>query len=179
MYANGKSTNRLFIRKLERSDISAWKEFFINNPSLPYLGIDISKSPEENAKEWIEFQFKRYAENRYGHHALISKETGGFLGMCGLLTQSIDDKQEIEIGYSLLPKYWGNGYATEAARFFRDFGFEHEKLDHIISVIDIRNMASQKVAENNGMARNRQIKYHDLDVYIYQVTMIDWNRLIL
>lgn len=177
MYAHEKSTDRLLIKKLTESDIVLWKDFFIDNPSLPYLGIDENKTPEKNAREWIELQFKRYNEKRYGHHALITKHTKEFVGMCGLLTQSIEDKQEIEIGYSLLPKFWGKGYASEAAQFFRDFGFEHENLDHIISVIDIRNTASQKVAVRNGMFIDRQIKYYDLDVYIYQITKEEWNLL--
>ncbi len=134
-------------------------------------------TPEQNARKWIELQFKRYEENRYGHHALIAKDTNEFVGMCGLLTQTIEDKPEIEIGYSLLPKFWGIGYASEAAQFFRDFGFGHENLDHLISVIDIRNIASQKVAVRNGMFIDRQIKYYDLDVYIYQITRDEWNIL--
>ncbi|OFX83233.1 MAG: hypothetical protein A2W99_12565 [Bacteroidetes bacterium GWF2_33_16] len=177
MYAHGRTTNRLFIRKLEESDKVIWKDFFIHNPSLPFLGIDLNKTPEESARDWINFQFKRYAENRYGHHALINKDTNEFIGMCGLLTQIVEDKQEIEIGYSLLPKFWGFGYATEAAIFFRDFGFGHEKLDHIISIIDIRNIASQNVAKKNGMTINRQIRYHDLDVYIFQITENEWKTL--
>ncbi len=177
MYAHGKTTDRLLIRKLEESDIDSWKDFFIDNPSLPYLGIDEILSPEKNAREWIEMQFKRYEENRYGHHALVNKDTGEFVGMCGLLTQTIEGKQEIEIGYSLLPKHWGKGYASEASQFFRDYGFEHENLNHIISVIDIRNTASQKVAVRNGMMIDRQIKYWDLDVYIYQITKEEWTIL--
>ncbi len=176
MYAHGKNTDRLLIRKLEESDIDLWKEFFINNPSLPYMGIDESKTAYENAKEWIELQFKRYAEKRYGHHALVTKDTNEFIGMCGLLTQTIEDKTEIEIGYSLLQKFWGRGYASEAALFFRDIGFEQENLDHLISVIDIRNIASQKVAVRNGMMIDRQIKYYDLDVYIYQITKSEWQN---
>ncbi len=179
MYAHGKSTERLLIRQLEESDISIWTNFFIDNPSLPYLGIELDKTPEDNAKEWIEWQLKRYEENRYGHHALVNNGTGEFIGQCGLLTQTVEDKQEIEIGYHILPEFWGNGYATEAARFFRNFGFEHEKLDHIISVIDIRNIASQKVAEKNGMTRGRQIKYYDLDVFIYQIAKSDWLNISL
>ena len=177
MYADGKSTKRLLIRKVVESDIDIWKNFFIDNPSLPYLGLDLTKSPYDNAKDWVEFQFKRYEESRYGHHVLVEKDTGEFVGMCGLLTQMVEEKKEIEIGYSLLKKYWGRGYASEAAKFFRDFGFEHEKLDQLISVIDIRNIPSQKVAVRNGMFIDRQIKYHDLDVYIYQITQDEWKLL--
>lgn len=177
MKTNTYSTNRLKIRKLKESDILVWESFFVNNPSLVYLGLDITKSPYQNAKEWIELQFKRYEEKRGGHHALIEKETGNFVGMCGLLTQEVEGKQENEIAYSLLQKYWGKGYASEASQLFRDLGFEKENLDRIISIVDIRNIASQKVAVRNGMLIDRQIKYHGLDVNIYKITRDEWEIL--
>ena len=89
---------------------------------------------------------------------------------------NFEEIKEIEVGYSLLPN-WGKGYASEAVQFFRNFGFENENLDRLISVIDIRNIASQKVAVRNGMFNDRQIKYYDLDVYIYQIIRDDWIKL--
>ena len=41
----------------------------------------------------------------------------------------------------------------------------------MISVIDIGNIKSQKVAEKNGLIREKQTKYSDgEDVYIYRIT---------
>lgn len=73
MYAHGRNTNRLYIRKIEEYDKVIWKDFLIHNPSLLYLGIELNKTPEESANNWIDFQFKQYAVNGYGHHTLISK----------------------------------------------------------------------------------------------------------
>ncbi|WP_445589469.1 GNAT family N-acetyltransferase [Sunxiuqinia sp. A32] len=169
MYLDGAETERLRIRKLELSDIAIWESFFENNDYLPYLGLDLSSDKKAQAKEWIEIQLRRYQEKRYGHHALIDKQTNQFIGQCGLLTQEIDGKTEIEIGYHILPAYWGKGYATEAANKFRDYAFQNNLCNSLISIIDIRNIASQKVAEKNGMRKTRQIKYHGLDVFIYRI----------
>lgn len=38
-------------------------------------------------------------------NALIHKETGIFIGQCGLLKQMVDGIDELEIGYSLLPEH--------------------------------------------------------------------------
>ncbi len=169
MYLNGATTKRMEIRALELSDIPVWVTFFENNLSLPYLGLDLSLNKKDQSTAWIKRQLKRYATGLYGHHALIDKESNEFVGQCGLLTQEIEGKKELEIGYHILPEYWGQGYATEAAIKFRDFAFENKLNDTLISVIDIRNKASQKVAQKLGMRRGEQIRCFNLDVYIYRI----------
>ena len=176
MYLDGHETERLLIKKLSIDDIPVWEEFFVNNPSLPYLGLDLSLSSSEQAARWIQFQLERYSIRRYGHHALIDKHTGAFIGQCGLLTQLVDGESVLEVGYHILPKYWGNGYATEAARKFRDFAFESNLCDKLVSIIDVRNIASQKVAEKNGMKKSKQVKYFNLDVFIYHISKEEWEE---
>lgn len=174
MYIKKSETERLIIRPNELSDRKAWEAFFVNNPSLDYLGFDYKKDNVFLAKEWMEIQLQRYKDNRYGHQALIDKESGKLIGQCGLLTQKIEEQEVIEIGYHLLPAYWGKGLATEAARFFRDFGFKNNIANEFVSIIDIRNIGSQKVAEKNGMCKVKQMKYFHLDVFIYKITKEEW-----
>ena len=169
MYPINSHTSRLQIRKLEISDIELWEPFFENNPSLPYLGLNLVLDKKTQAKDWIDRQLWRYTNNKFGHHALIEKTSGKFVGQCGLLLQEVDGQEEIEVGYSLLPEFWGKGYATEAACFFRDFAFEEKLCNSLISIIDIRNVASQNVAMKLGMKKTRQIKYQELEVFIYRV----------
>jgi RimJ/RimL family protein N-acetyltransferase len=169
MYLNGASSSRLSIRALELSDIPIWETFFENNPSLPYLGLNLNLNKKDQSTAWIKRQLERYDTGLYGHHALIHKESKEFIGQCGLLTQEIEGKKELEVGYHILPKFWGKGYATEAAIKFRDFAFENKLNDSLISVIDIRNKASQNVARKLGMLRGEQIRCFDLDVFIFRI----------
>ncbi|MDE5422478.1 GNAT family N-acetyltransferase [Ancylomarina sp. DW003] len=177
MYLDGSETKRLLIRKLEVSDIPIWESFFENNPFLPFLGLDLSLDIKAQSKDWIERQLWRYENNKYGHHALIDKQTNKFIGQCGLLTQEIDNKIETEIGYHIIPEYWGKGYATEAARKFRDYAFENNLCNSLVSIIDVRNIVSQKVAEKNGMKRTKQLKYFNLDVYIYRIEREEYESI--
>lgn len=170
MYLNGVETDRLKIRSLNLSDIPIWATFFEDNPSLPYLGLDLSLDKKQQSMFWINRQLERYANDLYGHHALILKETNELVGQCGLLAQTVDGMKEIEIGYHVLPKFWGKGFATEAAIKFRDYAFQNKISDSLISVIDIRNTASQNVAKKLGMKNEKQIKYFGLDVFIYRIT---------
>jgi len=178
MYLDKSTTKRLNIKALTKSDCICWERFFENNPSLPYLGIDLSLSNEEQASSWIQYQLDRYQSGRYGHHALWNKNTGEFIGQCGLLTQEINGAEVLEVGYHILPKYWGKGYASEAAQKFRNFAFESNLCENLVSIIDIRNIASQKVAKKNGMKKDIQIKYFGLDVYVYKITKEEWSKIV-
>lgn len=99
---------------------------------------------------------------------MIHKETGAFVGWCGLLIQEVDGVQELEVGYSIMPEYWGNGYATEAAKKCKDEAFGRRLASSIISIIQIHNIPSQRVAEKNGMRIDRQTKHHGNPVFIYR-----------
>ncbi len=169
MYQHNIKTKRLLIRRLHTEDIITWTPFFINNPSLPYLGLDLTLTPEQQSKDWIERQLWRYENSNFGHHALINKGNGQFIGQCGLLTQEVEGKQEIEIGYHILQQHQGVGYATEAAEHFRNYAFSNNITNTLISVIDIRNRASQRVADKIGMIITKQIVYFGLDVFIYRI----------
>ncbi len=174
MYLENTTTEHLIIRPLEFSDINDWEAFFVDNPSLDFLGFDVNYDKHTLAKEWIEIQLERYQNNRYGHQALIEKTSGKMIGQCGLLSQTFEEQAIIEIGYHVIPSYWGNGYATEAARKMRDYAFENKITAELFSIIDIRNIASQKVAQKNGMTIDKQAKFFHLDVYLYKITRKNW-----
>lgn len=73
------------------------------------------------------------------------------------------------IGYHLIRRFWGNGYATEAATAFKEMAFDNNLAGSIISIIDLENRSSQKVAQRNGMSRVRKTKFIGMDVFIYRI----------
>ena len=162
-------SERLTYRKLNEKDIPGWVEFFVDNDRLVYLGLDLSKSKETLAEEWIRLQFNRYRDQGFGHLAAELKETGEFIGMGGIIPREINGKQEYEIAYSLKPAFWGNGFATEIARSFRDHGFKNKIADRFISIIDIANLQSAHVARKNGMEVLFKTEYLGLQVNVFGV----------
>jgi [ribosomal protein S5]-alanine N-acetyltransferase len=102
--------------------------------------------------------------------ALIEKDSNEFIGQCGLLTQEVHGKMEIEVGYSLLRKHWGMGYASESAIFIKKWAFENVNIDSIISIIKMDNEASKTVALKNGMYPDVDLNWKDIEVTIFRIS---------
>lgn len=175
-YTNIKYTERLIIRPLDLNDVDDWARFLEDERATKYYP-DLMKVDTDNlADKWIRKAQDRYAEGSFGLMALIEKSTGNFVGQCGLLMQHIDEKDEIEIGYHLLPTYWGKGFATEAARKFKHLAFMEYNFSQLISIIMTDNIPSQKVAERNGMSRYKKSEYKGSEVYIFRITKNEWEN---
>lgn len=118
---------------------------------------------------WMERQLARYRDNQGGLMAMINKFTNQFMGQAGLIIQHIDGQTELEVGYHLLPKFWGQGFATEAATHFKELAFQISEVESVVSYIEKNNTASQKVAERNGMHISGETRWKALDILIYRV----------
>lgn len=131
---------------------------------------------EKETEEWIERQLKRYKKDGCGLWAIELKTTGEFIGNAGLVKQSIDGKDEVEVGYLLLKKFWGKGYATEAARACMQHAFDVLKVNHIISIINPKNSPSLAVSRRNGMQFRENYSKFDLPQEIYSINRIQWKE---
>ena len=168
-------SDRLRFRKLTEQDIPSWVEFFVGNDRLKYLGIDLQKSHEALADEWIRIQLDRYDHQNFGHLAVELKKTGDFIGMGGILPRELNGKAEYEIAYSLKPKYWGYGYATEIAKTMKNYGFNSIDPNRLISMIEVDNADSAKVAVKNGMNVIFNTVYKGMDVDVYSISKRDYT----
>lgn len=125
--------------------------------------------------EWIiDVYYNRYG---FGLWATIYKETGAFIGRCGLLPWTTiigqgggpalsaasehplgPTRTEAEVAYLLAKDYWGQGLGTEAAQAIVDYGFEQLDLPRLICLFDPANRASARVAGNIGMTFERDVE---------------------
>ncbi|MGV6861425.1 MAG: GNAT family N-acetyltransferase [Putridiphycobacter sp.] len=160
-------SERLNFRKLTELDITSWVDFFIDNDRLAFMGIDLTKSKETLAEEWIRAQFKRYETQKLGFLAVELKSTGQLIGLGGILPREINDRPEYEIAYSLLPKYWGQGYATEIAKTMKNYGCKDLNAQRLISIIHVDNIPSAHVAKKNGMDILFSTEYLGMPVHVY------------
>lgn len=166
----GEESERLYYRKVQKTDFDAWLPFHQEPLSAKYFA-GYKEEPLVACQKWFDKIFHRYQNNLGGHNALISKESGKLVGMCGLLIQTVDEIEELEIGYSILPEYWKKGYATEAANKCREFAKANKLRSSIISIIHIDNVPSQKVALNNGMHLDKTTNYKGIPVHIFRVNI--------
>ena len=86
-----------------------------------------------------------------------------------MLTQSVDDVPELEIGYHFLPQHWGKGYAAEAAIACKRYAFDNGITPSVISLIDPDNHRSQAVATRNGMTREKLTTHRGIPVHVWRV----------
>ena len=88
----------------------------------------------------------------------IHKDTHQFIGRCGLLPWTIEQRAEVEVAYLLAKEYWGQGLGTEAAQAIVHYGFEQLGLSRLICLIDPENQASVKVAVKIGMTLEKEME---------------------
>ena len=81
--------------------------------------------------------------------AIVLPAEGRLIGSCGLRRQPGNDRMA-DLGYELDPDYWGQGYATEAARAMVAFGFQELGLQRLTSWCIADNAASARVLARLG-----------------------------
>lgn len=171
-------TERLKFRLLKQSDFNTWLKFYTDLSAAGFVGAGDIKTPYEQCEYWFKRVFHRYNEDLGGMNVLIHKETGEFIGQCGLLVQAVDNVPELEIGYSILSKHRNMGYATEAAQKCRDYAFEKNYADSLISIIHIDNIKSEKVAIKNGMQKTKQTKFLSMPVNVFRIFKHEWMKIL-
>jgi [ribosomal protein S5]-alanine N-acetyltransferase len=164
---------RLVLRRIAPADLP----FFTRIHALPDVAQHLypggrPRSPEETAT-WLRYTLASYEQLALGYLAVLRKEDGALIGRCGLMDLVVESAApehgilrgwfgreeapagialtlETELGYTLHPAVWGQGFATEAARCVRDYARDVLRLSYTISAILPQNARSQRVAERSG-----------------------------
>jgi ribosomal-protein-alanine N-acetyltransferase len=160
-------TQRLVLREFQFEDLDALAAILCDPETMRYYPVSFDSAA---VADWIQRNRTRYANDGHGLWAMILKSTRELIGDCGLVRQSVDAVDEIEIGYHVRRDLWNQGYASEAARACRDHGFANLKVTRLISLIRPENLASRRVAEKNGMTIWKEVTKADLLHYVYAIT---------
>jgi RimJ/RimL family protein N-acetyltransferase len=148
-------TARLFLRRFVMSDLDALFTLYSDPEVIKYIP-DAPHTYEE-AKEELEWFLNGHPSHpELGVWATIYKETGQFIGRCGLLPWTIDGQHEVEVAFAFSKAYWGQGLATEVAQALIQYGFEHLQLSRLVCLIDRENQASIRVATKIGMSFEKE-----------------------
>ena len=159
-------TSRLILREFSEEDVDALALVLSDPETMRFYPAPFDRAGVE---DWIARNRRRYTEHGHGLWAMILKSSGELVGDCGLTVQSVDGRDEVEIGYHVRRDLWGQGLATEAACACREFGFDRLKVDRLISLIRPENLPSRRVAEKNGMSVWKEILWRDLTHLVYAI----------
>jgi len=141
-------TERLNLRWATLADARLLYELNLDPEVLRFTGDQKTKTiseAEDVIRERLEPQRQLYKMGRF----LVFIKDGTFIGWCGL--RYFPEKDEVDLGYRLMKKYWGKGYATEASMACLKYGFESLNLNCILAQADPQNLASIKIMMKLGM----------------------------
>jgi len=147
-------TERLILREYEEADLDPLHRIFSDPETMKFYPAPFSL---QKTRDWIKRNQERYRKDGFGLWAVCLKETNECIGDCGLVKQMVDDRIEVEIGYHINKQYWSKGYATEAAKACKAYGFSQLGLNKLISIIDPKNAPSIRVAEKIGFTKEKEV----------------------
>jgi RimJ/RimL family protein N-acetyltransferase len=144
--------DRLLLRQWVPQDLEAFAAMNADPRVMEHLPSPLTRSQSD---DWaLERIIPGLAELGFGLWAVEVPEVAPFIGYVGLTVHTFESTFTpcVEVGWRLAFPYWGNGYATEAARIVVDFGFEMKGLDEIVSFTVPANVRSISVMERLGMS---------------------------
>lgn len=159
-------TERLRFRPLTLDDVDDLAALYADPEVMFHFD---GTRTREQARAEIERIQGQYAT--YGFHfwATTLRADGRFIGRCGLIPMTVEDRPEHEVAYVLARAHWGRGLGTEAARAIKEWAFREHGFPRVISLIDPRNIASQRVALKNGMRYVKDVEYNGYIDRMYAV----------
>jgi len=172
-------TPRLILRELVPSDDEGM--FALDSDPLvhQYLGNNPIHTIEQ-ARNVIAMVRQQYEDNGIARWAVIEKSSGDFIGWSGLKLVKEYENNHInfyDVGYRLIPKYWGQGYATESAMAAIHYGFTEIKMREIIGTANVDNHASRKALEKCGLTFVEQFTYQNTILCDWlKISIEDWKK---
>lgn len=157
-------TARLVIRNWETRDRAPYARF-LNDPEVRRYFRSVVDT--ETASRWIDGYMDELATTHFGWRAVERKSDGALIGDAGI--GLIDEPSRavmrgqplIEAGWMIGREFWGQGYATEAARACLTHAWVDHGLAEVVAAAHEGNIASHRVMTKIGMVRDMDGDFQD------------------
>jgi RimJ/RimL family protein N-acetyltransferase len=174
------TTERLILRDFVESD---WEAVLAYQQDPLYLRYyEWTSRTGEEVREFIQMflDHQKQIPRIKFQFAVTLKSHGQLIGNCGVRRNSLETP-EADMGYELDPRYWGRGYATEAARAVMGFGFSRLNVRRISAWCVAENVGSARVLEKLGMELKGRVQDHQYfkgrwwDTLSYAISYEEWR----
>ncbi len=159
-------TERLLIRQFTTNDQNNF--FQLNGDEQVVRYIRPVKTFDESNQRLQEIIETYDKTPLLGGWAVELKSTDIFIGMMAVFP--IEKSTNIQLGYSLIPKYWGRGYATEIANLGIKHAFNVVKLSTLFATCEVENSASLKVLQKTGFVKEKLYREDEKEVLLLKIT---------
>jgi ribosomal-protein-alanine N-acetyltransferase len=144
-------SERLRFRKLNNEDAPEILKLRGNTEIMKYIPRPLATTLQE-ALDHIKIINDKIDENVDINWAITERESDKCIGIIGFY-RTQPENFRTELGYMIMPEYWGKGYITEAVKRLLHFAFENLNFHSIEAVIDSRHIASEKVLIKSGFRK--------------------------
>ena len=150
-------TKRLMLRRLQDGDLDLYFTSKTHPQIVKYLNSPVPRTKEE-VKKYIEKTNNQIDKKKAVSFTAIREEDNKQIGNISIWNFN-EDGSEAELGYSLLPNYWGRGYMREMLNSICIYGFEDLSLKTIFAYTHNENENSKKCLVKAGF----KFKYNVFD----------------
>lgn len=157
-------TKRVIIRHFCDDDVEDVFEFSSNEEVLRWTG-EPALTHIDQARDIIKSVWKtEYSKYGYARYAVVHKHDHRVIGFAGL--KFLPELNETDLGYRILPQYWGQGLATEMAQPLVRHGFGDLGLKKIVAFTLPENLASCRVLEKAGFRFDKYAEFPGEDISV-------------
>lgn len=161
-------TERLYLKELTPADIKELYRIY-SAPGVTEFIPPLTNDPEKALEHLLTYQKYAYGFYGYGFWGIFRKTDDRMIGYSGIQNRTIDNQEEIELGYAFDSAEWGNGYALECTRFILAYATAELDISRIVASIHCQNQRSVRLAQRLGMKPEKtytnQGQQHILYVY--------------
>ncbi|MFA5775596.1 MAG: GNAT family N-acetyltransferase [Ilumatobacteraceae bacterium] len=177
-------TERLRLRQWRTADRQPFAALNADPEVMEYFPKVLDRTESDTLADRIE---SHISKNGWGLWAAELRTAQEFIGYVGLSSPrpELPFPPGVEIGWRLSKRYWGHGFATEAAQIALRVGFESLELPEIVSFTSVSNLRSRAVMERLGMTESEEFDHPNISPgnslrrhCLYRLTGQEWMRIV-
>src|SRR5215210_762396 len=175
-------TERLLLRKMRLDDAEAMFAYASDPEVTRYVLFETHRSVEDS-EAFLRLAVEGYERGDFGGWGIVLKDSGAFVGTCGVDVNYAPEHARAELGYVLSREHWGRGLMPEAVKAVIRFGFGRMGLNRLEARCIAENVASARVMEKAGMAYEGTLREHEFikgsyrDMKLYSILRREFRGL--
>jgi len=160
-------SRRLIYGRFERESFQEY--FSLTGDGQVMRMITGKPAKEEEAKQkFDEILALQLTDPKFGYFRVLKKDNQAFIGLAKIVQIAPD---VAEIGYSLRPEHWGNGYGSEICTFLISASRQIKNIVKLTAIIDPDNLASARILQKNGFLLVKSGVLDGLPAEIYDLVL--------
>ncbi|MBX3026894.1 GNAT family N-acetyltransferase [bacterium] len=166
-------TARLLLTRIAAADLDELRRMHRDPVVMATLG---GVRSDEVSADILTQLMAHWDAHGFGYWMAHERATGAFVGRGGLRRVVVGGGDEVEVGYALMPQFWGRGLATELARECARVGFEVLGQRSLVAFTLPTNVASRAVMQRVGFAYERDVIWAGMPHVLYRLDVAGWRE---